>query len=154
MTESCGRILNFNTKGILGRRKCITRGVGCRGGRRGSLLCLRPRPAFQEPRAAVTKPAGSLLRPRNPSWLQPGEGQSLPPRCAGAGEPGNGLSLPGADTCSFSLLSFREHQHLGSRLMLSPWVLNLSTHLAPFRGFCTLRVPSVPLQARNRASFL
>lgn len=57
-----GRIrFNFNTKGILGRRKCITR----KGDRRrgdGDTSLPSYTPALPEPRAAVTKPSGSPLR--------------------------------------------------------------------------------------------
>ena len=118
-----GRIfLNFNTKGILGGRKCITR-KGNRGREEGdaSLPLDTPRPS-----GALGCRDDTLRVPQTPQ--QPGESKQgapfpavvrggrsrLPPSARASRRRGPGCPGRGSLTCSLPpLLSFRVHWHLG-----------------------------------------
>lgn len=133
-----GRIfLNFNTKGILGRRKCITKKEGLGAGRGGCFPpCLHPRPpgalgSRDETLRVPPSPQepGEFKQGAPPPSLQPparyqqwwvasalGSHRARAPRR-------RGLELPLARlTHLFAspLLSFRVRQHLGLRLFFCP----------------------------------
>lgn len=89
-----GRIcLNFNTKGILGRRKCITR-KGDQGRGEGDASLPLYAPALLEPWTDLKKPSGSPPTPQEPGEFK--QGASPRPLQQWGGEGGSGRCRPPA----------------------------------------------------------